>query len=95
MIRVPKGFTRERELKGAKEGRVSLGKTGLQARAVRIPLATGEQELLITNLAKAEMGHEAFGELYRKRWGIKTKYQELKQKLETGNFSGRLAMSTS
>jgi hypothetical protein len=78
-------------LKRAKEDRVSLGKTGLQVRAVRIPLATGEQEILITNLAKAEMGHEAFGELYRKRRGIETKGKERKQKLETGNFSGRLA----
>ena len=90
VIRVPKGFIREGELKRAKEGRVSLGKTGLQVRAVRIPLTTGEQEILITNLTKAEMEYEAFGELYHKRWGIETKYKELKQKLETENFSGRL-----
>jgi IS4 transposase len=67
-----------------------LGKTGLQARTVRIPLTSGEDELLITNLTKAEMEYGAFGELYHKRWGIETKYQELKQKLETENFSGRL-----
>jgi hypothetical protein len=36
------------------------------------------------------MEYEAFGELHHKRWGIETKYKELKQKLETGNFSGRL-----
>jgi len=29
------------------------------------------------------MEYDAFGELYHKRWGIETKYKELKQKLET------------
>jgi IS4 transposase len=90
VIRVPKGFIREQELKGAREGRVSLRKTGRRVRAIRIALSSGEQEILITNLKKAEMEYEAFGELYHKRWGIETKYKELKQKLETENFSGRL-----
>ena len=36
------------------------------------------------------MEYEAFGELYHQKWGIETKYKELKQKLETENFSGRL-----
>jgi IS4 transposase len=90
VMRVQKGFIREEALGGAKEGRVMLGKTGLRVRAVRIPLTSGEDELLITNLTKAEMEYGAFGELYHKRWGIETKYQELKQKLETENFSGRL-----
>jgi len=31
-----------------------------------------------------------FDELYNKRWGIETKYLELKQRLELENFSGRL-----
>jgi hypothetical protein len=90
VMRVQKGFIREEAPGGAKEGRVMLGKTGLRVRTVRIPLTGGEDELLITNLTKAEMEYEAFRELYHKRWGIETKYKELKQKLETENFSGRL-----
>jgi IS4 transposase len=91
VMRVQKGFIREQEVKGKKECQAALGKTGMQVRAVQVPLAGGGQETLITNLAETEMGYEAFGELYRKRWGIETKYKELKQKLETENFSGRLA----
>jgi hypothetical protein len=88
VMRIQKGFIREWEMKGEKDGWAALGKTGLHVRAVRIPLEGGGQEILITNLA--EMEYEAFGELYHKRWGIETKYKELKQKLETENFSGRL-----
>jgi hypothetical protein len=89
-MRVQKGFVRKEEIKGGKDGRVLLGKTGLQVRVVRIALTTGEEEMLITNLPKAQVEYDAFGELYHKRWGIETKYKELKQKLETENFSGRL-----
>jgi hypothetical protein len=93
VMRVRKGFIREEAPGGAKEDRVTLGKTGLQTRTVRLPLTSGEDELLVTNLTKtkAEMEYGAFGELYHKRWGIETKYKELKQKLEAENFSGRLA----
>ena len=90
VMRVQKGFIREQELEGAKDGLVSLGKTGRQVRAVQVDLSGGEREMLITNLTEDQMEYEAFGELYHKRWGIETKYKELKQKLETENFSGRL-----
>jgi hypothetical protein len=90
VMRVQKGFIREQEIKRKREWRIALGKTGLRVRVITIPLTTGEQEILITNLTEAEMEYEAFGELYHQRWGIETKYKELKQKLETENFSGRL-----
>jgi hypothetical protein len=90
VMRARKGFIREQDIKDVKDGRVPLGKTGRQVRVIRLPLVTGEPEILITNLSEARTEYEAFGELYRKRWGIETKYKELKQKLETENFSGRL-----
>jgi hypothetical protein len=90
VMRAQKGFIREQDIQGLKDGCVPLGKTGLEVRVVQIPLITGELEILITNLPGAEIEYEAFGELYNKRWGIETKYKELKQKLETENFSGRL-----
>jgi hypothetical protein len=90
VMRVQKGFIRERDIEGVKDGLVRLGKTGLEVRAVRIVLTTGEEEILITSLPEAQIEYEAFLELYHKRWGIETKYKELKQKLETENFSGRL-----
>jgi hypothetical protein len=90
VMRVWKGFVNEQELGTANEGWVALGKTGQRVRVLLIPLSTGEQEVLITNIAEKELEYDAFGELYHKRWGIETKYKELKQKLETENFSGRL-----
>jgi hypothetical protein len=90
VMRAQKGFIREQDIQGLDDGLVPLGKTGLEVRVVQIPLVTGELEILITNLPEAEIEYEAFGELYNKRWGIETKYKELKQKLETENFSGRL-----
>jgi hypothetical protein len=90
VMRAQKQFIRGRDIQGGKDGRARLGKAGLEVRVVRIALATGETETLVTNLPKAEVEYGAFGELYHKRWGIETKYRELKQKLETENFSGRL-----
>ena len=91
VTRARKGFIGERDIEGKKDSVVPLGKTGLQTRVVQIPLVTGETEIPITNLPEAETEYDAFGELYHKRCGIGTKYKELKQKLETENFSGRLA----
>ena len=90
VMRAQKGFIREQDIEGVKDGWVPLGKTGRQVRVIQIPLTSGELEILITNMGETEMEYEAFGELYHKRWGIETKYKELKQKLETENFSGRL-----
>jgi hypothetical protein len=64
---------------------------GIRARAIVFRLASGEREALITNLAEGEMEAAAFAELYYKRWPIETKYNQVKQKFEVENFSGRLA----
>jgi hypothetical protein len=90
VMRVQKGFIREADLAGKKDGWVRVGKAGHRVRVIQIPLSTGEMETLITDLPKTEIEYGAFGELYHKRWGIETKYKELKQKLEAENFSGRL-----
>jgi hypothetical protein len=90
VMRVWKGFVNDHELGASLDGWVPLGKTGRHVRVVRLSLSSGEQEILLTNLTEKQMEHAAFGELYHKRWGIETKYKELKQKLETENFSGRL-----
>jgi hypothetical protein len=90
VMRVWKGFVNEQELGDSLEGWVAPGKTGRQVRLIQLELSSGEEELLVTNLSEKELEYGAFGELYHKRWGIETKYKELKQKLETENFSGRL-----
>jgi hypothetical protein len=64
---------------------------GNTIRALVFRLKSGEREALITNLGKEEMDASVFSELYYKRWPIETKYNQLKQKFELENFSGRLA----
>jgi hypothetical protein len=62
----------------------------IRTRALVFRLTSGEREMLITNLDEQEMEDEAFPELYYKRWPIETKYNQMKQKFELENFSGRL-----
>lgn len=57
-------------------------------RALRIPLDSGEEEYLLTNLSDPTMTIEDFKELYFLRWPIETKYKELKYRLQTEQFSG-------
>jgi hypothetical protein len=54
-------------------------------------LSSGETETLLTNLTSDEVSDEELPDLYSKRWGIETKYLELKDRLEIDNFSGQSA----
>lgn len=59
-------------------------------RLVTVRLATGELEVLATNLLdQVAYPTECFGELYGMRWGIETYYGVLKGRLELENFTGR------
>ena len=51
-------------------------------------LPGGEVETLVTNLTEAEMSDEELAALYPKRWGVETKYLELKARLQIDHFSG-------
>jgi hypothetical protein len=61
----------------------------IYVRVIKFMLSSGEEETLITDLMDKRMGIIAFKELYFKRWPIETKYDEIKNKLEIENFSGR------
>ena len=54
-------------------------------------LPGGTEEVLLTNLSEAEMPDDELAALYAKRWGIETKYLELKARLEIDCFSGESA----
>ena len=58
-------------------------------RYYKFTLSSGELEILVTNLTHEEMPDELLPELYTKRWGIETKYLELKIRLEIDRFSGK------
>lgn len=60
----------------------------LKLRVVKVPLSNGEIEYLATNIFDPALSPEDFKFVYQKRWGIETKYNDLKNKLEIENFSG-------
>jgi hypothetical protein len=78
---------RRRCLKDSGGWDIKVG-TVIKIRVIKVCLDTGEEEILITNLASEELPYEEAKELYFRRWGIETKYDELKNKLEIENFSG-------
>jgi hypothetical protein len=64
-------------------------KTMVTVRLVRVELPDGEVELLITSLIDInKYPTMLFKELYFKRWGIETFYDEFKNKIKVENFSG-------
>ena len=65
----------------------------VRLRAIRFTLDSGEEELLITNIEDAELGIQDFKTLYFKRWGIETKFDELKNKLQIQKFTGDTPLS--
>ncbi len=75
------------------EHRFTRAKENTRLRVIRFPLDNGEEETLITNLFDTSFSVEDFRELYRLRWLIETSYNNLKNKLEIENFSGRSVLA--
>lgn len=59
-----------------------------QLRVIKVMLETGEAEILITSILDQSFSNKDFKGLYFKRWGIETKYNIIKHKLELENFTG-------
>jgi len=58
-------------------------------RLIRVELSTGETEVLATNLFnKRKFPETDFKDLYAKRWGVETAFDEIKNQLKLGVFSG-------
>ncbi len=62
---------------------------GCNVRALKFTLPGGEQETLITNLGRKVFKLKDFAALYHMRWGVETKYNTLKNKLDIEDFSGK------
>jgi len=58
-------------------------------RVIKFVLPCGEEETLLTDVLDEALTAKDFETLYFYRWPIETKYDELKNKLELENFSGR------
>lgn len=61
---------------------------GYQLRYYSFKLSRGATETLLTNMPESEMPDEELAALYAKRWGVETKYLELKERLQIDRFSG-------
>ena len=56
-------------------------------RSIHFTLKSGKEEYLVTNLMPDQMPQSQFEALYFFRWGIESKYCELKNRLEIENFN--------
>ncbi len=96
LMRVRTKFNQEIDAQTKPDGFVYLKKKGhedIKVRVVKFQLPSGETEVLITDLWDKRMGIKVFKELYFMRWPVETKYDEVKNKLEIENFSGRTVLA--
>ncbi|WP_460511892.1 transposase [Cyclobacterium sediminis] len=64
----------------------------LKLRLVRVPIASGEDHILITNLVDhKKYPVKEIRELYRKRWPVEESFKLLKTRAELENLSGKTA----
>lgn len=63
--------------------------TPIKVRLIRVELPSGQVEILVTSLlSNKTYSNKVFKDLYAKRWGVETFYDELKGKLKLEHFSG-------
>ena len=60
----------------------------MKIRVVKVQLSNGNIEYLATNIFDSQITLGDFKWAYQKRWGIETKYYDVKNKLEIENFTG-------
>jgi len=91
MMRVRTKFNLDIDAQTATDGFVSLkqGTESIQVRVIKFKLASGEVEVLITNITDKRLGKKAFKKLYFMRWPVETKYDIIKNKLQLENFNTR------
>lgn len=73
---------------------MGLDNDPIKVRLIRIELATGETEILLTSLTDMEKyPYELFSDLYHLRWPVEEDYKYLKYRLQVENFSGKTVQS--
>ena len=81
-------ITKERAKELKAQGTPIPKGTILTLRVLKVTLSTGETEILITDVKADQLSQEDGKSLYFKRWGIETRFNELKHQFEIENFSG-------
>lgn len=96
-IRCSKEFCKSMRLDGSNdcviEHRFARAKENTRLRVIRFILDNGDEEIIITNLFDTSLSVQDFKELYHLRWSIETSYNNLKNKLEIEDFSGRSVLA--
>jgi hypothetical protein len=92
LMRVKTKFSSTIDALGRGDHIISLEQDGnlLFLRVIKFRLSSGEIETLITDLMDKKLSVNTFKKLYFKRWPVETKYNEIKNKLDIENFSGKL-----
>jgi hypothetical protein len=71
-----------------------LPTTPIRVRLIRVPLPTGEVEVLMSSLLETvDFPTDAFAELYHLRWAQEESYKRFKCRVEVENWSGKSALS--
>ena len=79
--------TRQRAYELKRKGTPLPVGTVFHMRVIKIELSTGETETLLTNVDATDIRYEDSRDLYAKRWGIESDFNDLKHKFEVENFS--------
>jgi len=92
VMRLREKFSTEIDALGCGDHMAELaqGNVRMPVRVLKFRLNSGEVETLITDITDKAIGVKTFKKLYFMRWPIETKYNEIKNKLEIENFSGKL-----
>jgi hypothetical protein len=95
LMRLQKSFNAEIDTTKKNDFYVKIknGKTVINVRVIKLTLPSGEEEVLITNLARNKFKKTEFQHLYHLRWGVETKYNTIKNKLRLEDFSGKTVVS--
>jgi len=91
LMRLQKSFNEQIDNSKKNDFYITIG--NCRIRVINIILETGEIETLITNLGRKAFGRLDFQKLYHMRWGVETKYNTLKNKLDIESFSGKTVIS--
>lgn len=91
VMRCPTEFLRSMDLSKRDniiEHKFAKLKEKVKIRVVKVALSSENTEYLVTNLFDSDLNEHDFSNLYHARWGIETKYNDIKNKLEIENFTG-------
>ena len=91
VMRCPTEFLRSMDLSKRDniiEHKFAKLKEKVKIRIVKVALSSENTEYLVTNLFNSDLNEHDFSDLYHARWGIETKYNDIKNKLEIENFTG-------